>query len=51
VARVERRGAAGSPRDRRRGVASGAAEQQRGRGERKTTGTCSQIFKSSRVSL
>jgi hypothetical protein len=34
VVRVGRRGAAGSPGDRRRRVAGGAAEQQRGRGEK-----------------
>jgi hypothetical protein len=51
VERVERRGVAGSPGDCRRGAAGGATEQQRGRGERKMTGTCSQFFKSARVSL
>jgi hypothetical protein len=51
VVGLERRGAAGSAGDHRRGAAGGAAEQLRGRGERKTTGTCSKFFKSSRGSL
>jgi hypothetical protein len=48
VVGLERRGVAGSVGDCRRGAAGGAVEQQRGRGERKMMGTCSQFFKSSR---
>jgi hypothetical protein len=51
VVGLEWRGVASSAGDHWRGAAGGGAEQQRGRGERKTTGTCSKFFKSSRVSL
>jgi hypothetical protein len=50
VVGLEWRGAAGSARNHRRGAAGGGAEQQRERGERKTTGTCSKDFKSLRGS-
>jgi hypothetical protein len=51
VVQVGLQGAASSQGDRRRGAAGGAAEQQRGRGERKTTGTCSQFFQKFKGSL
>jgi hypothetical protein len=51
VVGLERQEVAGSVGDHRRGATDGAAEQQRGSGERKTMGTCSQFFKSSRGSL
>jgi hypothetical protein len=42
---LERRGIAGSTGAHRRGAAADAVEQQGGRGERKTTGTCLKFFK------